>query len=67
MESTADDSVKITSSVSGFVGLRAVKRASKASGLDGGGTVVETEMGRWMEKNDATWTSGDCSGQSYDS
>lgn len=27
---------------------------SNASGLEGGGTVEETEMGRWMEKNDAS-------------
>lgn len=30
---------------------------SKVSRLDAGGTVVETEIGRWMEKNEATWTS----------
>jgi hypothetical protein len=33
------------------------KIASKASGVEMGGTVVVTEMGRWMEKKEATWTS----------
>jgi hypothetical protein len=33
------------------------KRASKASEDEVGGTVVVTEMGRWIEKNEATWTS----------
>jgi hypothetical protein len=57
MELTAEDSVKITSSASCFDGFLAVNMASKASGLERGGTVVETEIGRWMEKNEATWTS----------
>jgi hypothetical protein len=30
------------------------KIASKASGVAIGGTVVVTEMGRWMEKKEAT-------------
>lgn len=35
------------------------KIASKASGVAMGGTVVVTEIGRWMEKKDATCTSGE--------
>ena len=57
MEFTAEDRVKMTSSTSGLADFFAVKMASNASGVEVGGTVVETEMGRWMEKNDATWTS----------
>ena len=37
--------------------LEAAKMASKASEEDVGGTVVVTEIGRWMEKNEATCTS----------
>jgi hypothetical protein len=43
---TAEESVRITSAVSGLEGFFAVKMASKASALEGGGTVVETEIGR---------------------
>ena len=32
--------------------------AEKAAGFDGGGTGVVTEIGRWNEKNEATWISG---------
>lgn len=47
----------MTSSGSFFSGRFDENIASKASVLEVGGTVVVTEIGRWMEKNDATWTS----------
>ena len=47
----------MTSSGSFFSGRFDEKMASNASVLEVGGTVVVTEIGRWMEKNDATWTS----------
>ena len=47
----------MTSSGSFFRGRFDEKIASKASVLEIGGTVVVTEIGRWMEKNEATWTS----------
>lgn len=47
----------MTSSGSFFKGLFEEKIASKASVVEVGGTVVVTEIGRWMEKNDATCTS----------
>jgi hypothetical protein len=47
----------MTSSGSFFSGRFDEKIASKASVVEVGGTVVVTEIGRWMEKNDATWTS----------
>lgn len=56
MDSTADESVNITSSGVGFDGFFE-KMASNVSGFEGGGTVVETEIGLWREKKDATWTS----------
>ena len=43
----------MTSSGSFFSGRFDEKIASKASVLEVGGTVVVTEIGRWMEKNDA--------------
>jgi hypothetical protein len=49
--------VKMTSSGSFFMNFFVEKRASKASEDEVGGTVVVTEMGRWIEKNEATWTS----------
>lgn len=54
---TAEDSVSITSSCSALADFFEEKIASKASWFEDGGTVVETEMGRWIEKNDATCTS----------
>jgi len=54
---TAEERVKMTSSGSFFRGRFDEKIASKASVLEVGGTVVVTEIGRWMEKNEATWTS----------
>jgi hypothetical protein len=53
MELTAEERVKITSSASFFEACFAVKSESNASGLESGGTVVETEIGRCMEKKDA--------------
>jgi hypothetical protein len=50
----------MTSSGSFFSGRFDEKMASNASVLEVGGTVVVTEIGRWMEKNDATWTSCGC-------
>lgn len=38
------------------------KRESNASVLEVGGTEAVMEMGLWMEKNDATWTSAARSG-----
>jgi hypothetical protein len=57
MDCTAEERVKMTSSGSFFKGRFEEKIASKASVLEVGGTVVVTEIGRWIEKNDATWTS----------
>lgn len=57
IDCTAEDRVKMTSSGSFFSGRFDENIASKASVLEVGGTVVVTEIGRWMEKNDATWTS----------
>jgi hypothetical protein len=56
---TAEERVKMTSSGSFFRGRFDEKIASKASVLEVGGTVVVTEIGRWMEKNEATWTSNE--------
>ena len=50
---TVDERVNMTSSAS-FLRNFFEKIASKASGVEIGGTVVVTEIGRWMEKNEAT-------------
>jgi hypothetical protein len=53
MVSTVEERVKMTSSAS-FLRNFFEKIASKASEVAIGGTVVVTEMGRWMEKKEAT-------------
>lgn len=53
MDWTVEERVKITSSGS-FLSSFFEKIASNASEVEVGGTVVVTEMGRWMEKNEAT-------------
>ena len=58
MALTADDMVYITSFDRDFGCFFEEKMAEKASGLAFGGTEVVTDIGRWIEKNDATWISG---------
>lgn len=57
------DRVRITSAGSVVLAGRLdEKRESNASVLEVGGTEAVMEMGLWMEKNDATWTSAARSG-----
>jgi hypothetical protein len=46
----------MTSDERGFV-ARAVKMEEKAAGVDSGGTMAVTDIGRWREKKLDTWTS----------
>jgi hypothetical protein len=57
--------VYITSFDRDFDNFFEEKMAEKASGLTFDGTEVVTDIGRWIEKNDATWISG--ISQSYQS
>jgi hypothetical protein len=57
MDWTVEERVKMTSSGSFLRDRFDEKIASKASALEAGGTVDVTDMGRWIEKKDATWTS----------
>jgi len=52
IEFTADEMVWITSSGPALDAFLE-NMASKASAFEVGGTVVVTEIGRWMEKNEA--------------
>lgn len=57
MELTAEERVYMTSFGRDLDGFLEEKMASKASGLEFDGTEVVTDIGRWVEKKDATWTS----------
>lgn len=48
----------MTSAGCGFDFERAVKILEKADEVEFGGTEAVTDMGRWMEKKEATWMSG---------
>ncbi len=48
----------MTSAGCGFDLDRAANMLEKAEEVEFGGTEAVTEMGRWMEKKEATWMSG---------
>lgn len=48
----------MTSAGCGFDFERAANMLENADGVEFGGTEAVTEMGRWMEKKEATWMSG---------